>query len=206
MDTEDWHSQALQDRFVAAALPHCGGSFVDIGAGHPFRGSNTAHLERNRDWTGLLCDRQWSQELSRWRDSRNMVFSDALDVEWGKVLPPMAADGWIDYLSIDLEPPILTLQVIASLPLQAVRFKVATIEHDLYRGNDSIRLAIRGIMLGYGYELVAEDVCAVVGSNAMPFEDWWAAPEYAEAARAAVDAVKPVTMEALNDAARSPQG
>ena len=203
MATEDWHSQAWQDRFVAAALPHEGGVFVDIGAGHPFNGSNTAYLEFERGWGGLLCDRQWAHELVR-RDTRNMVFSDALDVEWDKVLATLARDGWIDYLSLDLEPPILTLQVLASLPLQSVRFKVATIEHDLYRGNASIRAAMRGIMLAHGYELVAEDVCCVVGERAMPFEDWWAAPEHADAARAAVASVKPVTMEAVLNG--TPQG
>lgn len=197
MDTEGFHSQACQDRFVASVLglPSTGGLFVDIGAGHPTNGSNTAYLECERGWRGVLCDRQWAHELARWRDSRNMVFSDALDVEWGKVLPTLARDGWIDYLSLDLEPPLLTLQVLASLPLQSVRFKVATIEHDLYRRNNSIRMAIRGIMLGHGYELVAEDVCCVIGDRAMPFEDWWAAPEWEGAAREAVALVKPVTME-----------
>lgn len=197
-----WHSQAWQDRFVAAALPHEGGLFVDIGAGHPLNGSNTAFLEFERGWRGLLCDRQWAHELSQRRLTRNMVFSDALDVEWNKILPRLALDGWIDYLSLDLEPPLLTLQILASLPLRDVRFKVATIEHDLYRGNDSIRLAMRGIMFGWGYELVAEDVCCVEGDRAMPFEDWWAAPEYADAARAAVETVQPVTMEGVLNAAR----
>lgn len=206
MATEAWHSQAWQDRFVAAALPRECGVFVDIGAGHPLNGSNTAYLECERGWKGLLCDRQWAHELARWRETRNMVFSDALDVEWGKVLPTLARDGWIDYLSLDLEPPILTLQVLASLPLQSVRFKVATIEHDVYRGNQSIRAAIRGIMLTHGYELVAEDVCCVVGDRAMPFEDWWAAPEYSDAARAAVESVKPVTMEGVINATRKTEG
>jgi hypothetical protein len=202
MDTEAWNSQAWQDQFVAAALPREFGVFVDIGAGHPFDGSNTAYLERERGWSGLLCDRQWAHELARCRETRNMVFSDALDVEWSKVLPRLARDGWIDYLSLDLEPPILTLQVLASLPLRDVRFKVATIEHDLYRGNESIRAAMRGIMFGWGYELVAADVCCVVGDRASPFEDWWAAPEYAEAARAAVASVQPVTVEGVLNAKR----
>lgn len=200
MDTEDWHSQAWQDQFVAAALPNFAGVFVDIGAGHPTLGSNTAYLERERRWKGLLCDRQWAHQLSRRRDAHNMVFSDALDVEWSKVLPTIARDGWIDYLSLDLEPPILTLRILASLPLQSVRFKIATIEHDLYRGNASIRAAVRGIMLTHGYELVAEDVCCMMGDRAFPFEDWWAAPEYADAARAAVDTVKPVTVESIKNA------
>jgi len=206
MATEDWHSQAWQDQFVAAALPNRNGVFVDIGAGHPTNGSNTAWLEHERGWQGILCDRQWAQELARCRDTRNMVFSDALDVEWSKVLPRLARDGWIDYLSLDLEPPILTLQVLTALPLQSVRFKIATIEHDLYRGNASIRAAVRGIMLTHGYELVAEDVCCMMGDRAFPFEDWWAAPEYAEAARAAINTVNPVTMEAVQNAARTTEG
>lgn len=208
MDTEGFHSQALQDRFVASVvgLPSTGGLFVDIGAGHPTNGSNTAYLESVRGWRGILCDRQWAHELARWRDARNMVFSDALDVEWSKVLPTLARDGWIDYLSLDLEPPLLTLQVLASLPLRDIRFKVATVEHDLYRGNHSIRSAMRGIMLSNGYELIAEDVCCVVGDRAMPFEDWWAAPEWASAARAAVELVKPVTMEAVLNATRTTEG
>jgi hypothetical protein len=54
-----------------------------------------------------------------------------------------------------------------------VRFSVITIEHDFYRGFDSIRTAMRAILLEHGYVRVASDVKL----NGLPFEDWWIDPK-----------------------------
>ena len=160
-------SQLGQDRFVAMALEDKrGGTFVDIGAGEPWQISNTVALQYGLDWTGVLCDIEWAAELARLRKPC-MVFSDAFNVKWREVFEALAVDGRIDFLSLDLEPPELTEKMLEQLPLDAVRFSVACIEHDAYRDGGSERQQrMRKRMTDLGYELVAE----------IEQDDWWLDP------------------------------
>lgn len=163
-----FHSQANQDAFVSACFENKrNGTFLDIGAGDPFFISNTAMLERDLGWRGICCDIATHEKL---RANRNaIVVEDAFNEDWGTLAKSIAIDGKIDYLSLDLEPPILTLCALINLPLDDIRFGVITIEHDAYRGFDDIRTAMRAILLSHRYTMVASNV-EVTG---LPFEDWW---------------------------------
>jgi len=158
-------SQLGQDRFVAMALEDKrGGTFVDIGAGEPWRLSNTVALQYGLDWSGVLCDIEWAAELAKQRKPC-MVFSDAFNVKWREVFEALAVDGRIDFLSLDLEPPELTEKMLDLLPLDAVRFSVACIEHDDYRGprGKERRDRMRKRMRDSGYAHVA----------CVEQDDWW---------------------------------
>ena len=50
-----WFSQTGEDELIAKYLPEAVGSYVDIGAGLPIRGSNTYLLYR-RGWRGIVVD------------------------------------------------------------------------------------------------------------------------------------------------------
>ncbi len=168
-------SQARQDEFVLRVLDgKRNGTFVDIGAGDPYQISNTVLMQKEYGWTGILCDIAHRDDLIRERGGT--VFGDAFQVDWGRALDAVAKDGRIDYLSLDLEPPILTMAALLALPLDRHRFNVITIEHDLYRGNKLIRLAMRGVLSGMGYHLAVGDVCVDSGAGPVPFEDWWIDP------------------------------
>ncbi len=160
-------SQLGQDRFVAMALEDKhGGTFVDIGAGEPWRISNTVALQYGLGWTGVLCDIEWAAELASLRKPC-MVFSDAFNVKWREVFETVAVDGRIDFLSLDLEPPELTEKMLDQLPLDAVRFNVACIEHDAYRdGGPERQQRMRKRMTDLGYEL----------SVSIEHDDWWLDP------------------------------
>jgi len=178
-------SQVAQDAFVACCLngmKH--GRFLDIGAGDPELISNTVMLERDFGWSGICCDIETEQKLREKRSAT--VVGDFFAEDWGARCESIAVDGRIDYLSLDLEPPQLTLAALCELPLSKVRFSVITIEHDAYRGFDSIRTAMRAILLEHGYVRVASDVKV----HGLPFEDWWIDPKVIDADQATVCATE----------------
>lgn len=185
-----FRSQAGQDLFVLGALRgKRNGVYLDIGAGHPEQISNTFMLERDYAWSGILCDIATEDLLRAARSSDNKVYGDAFAVNWLEAINcPAGADQRVDYLSLDLEPPLLTLCALCLLPLNAVRFSVITIEHDRYRGAEceSMAEAMRAILTSKGYLLVAQDVQVLAPDGQLqPFEDWWLDGDYFTAAEVA---------------------
>lgn len=166
------HGQVGQDAFVIMSLGfQMNGRFLDIGAGEPEMISNTVLLERDFKWSGICCDIETEERLREHRQA--IVVGDFFREDWKERCASIAVDHRIDYLSLDLEPPHMTLLALCDLPLSQFRFSVITIEHDAYRCSDSIRTAMRAILLDHGYVRVASDV-EVEG---MPFEDWWVDPQ-----------------------------
>jgi hypothetical protein len=163
------NSQAGQDAFALMVARRQ--TYLDIGAGEPVRISNTKALD-DAGWSGILCDIEHEARLRAERKA-HAVYGDFFAQDWSAILRGFAPDGRIGYLSLDLEPPSLTLAALCKLPLDAVRFDCITVEHDLYRGNAAIRSAMRGILRDAGYELVAPDVGVRIGDAIAPFEDWW---------------------------------
>ena len=191
MEESIWHGQARQDEFVAAVLAKRDGTFVDVGAGDPIHGSNTYAIETHMGWHGILCDIEHHAKYVSARDPRNVVLSDAFDERLTREIRALANmnSGRVDYLSLDIEPPFDTLRALVSLPLDAVRFSVITCEHDYYRMPATIKYAMAGILEGYGYVRVAEDVTMIAeGDNAklfaVPVEDWWVDPRAVDVRKA----------------------
>lgn len=172
----EWHSQLMQDRFVVGALAgKRNGTFADIGAGMTVALSNTVVLEREFGWSGILCDLVYADALRAFRSPRCKVVRDAVEADWDEQFSRFHQNGWIDYLSLDLEPPDLTLKVLLRLPLCKYRFRIATVEHDLYRpGGERRAREMRKVMRSRGYDLV-QTVGGTFGGNPQPLmiEDWW---------------------------------
>lgn len=171
-DEPDWKSQLGQDRFAWLTLDRkCGGTFADIGAGHPEEISNTFTLERSYGWSGILCDIEHAPALLS-RSGRNIVVADAMQADWSDLFGRISQDGWIDFLSLDIEPPELTARLLISLPFDDFRFRVACVEHDAYRNGDARRDMVRAFMRWRGYEMVSE-VGMDIGGKPHHIEDWW---------------------------------
>jgi hypothetical protein len=165
------YSQAGQDLFTDAVLRgKRNGAFLDIGACHPVQLSNTYALETERGWTGLLCDLDpGACKLLLAQREAEVIEGDATQVDW---LTELEGAKRIDYLSLDVDGA--TLSVLQKLPLESVRFSVATIETDFYRFGPGPRDAMREIMVSAGYFCVCSDVQS---SDGLPYEDWWVDPE-----------------------------
>ena len=166
------YSQIGQDIFVNNILQEKkNGLFFDIGAGPPIFINNTYLFESDYCWDGVSID---AGELCRiqWLDSdRNSQFlcADALTLDYDNIISDLLKKhnkDRIDYLSVDLEPPSLTLEVLFKLITHTKhRFSTITFEHDSWREAEHILKTSRQLLERYGYVLVADNV-----NNQ---EDWW---------------------------------
>jgi len=173
----EYQSQFRQDEFVDRLLNLDGGTFADLGAGDPVRFSNTVYLERVRGWRGICADPGFVEEHRAQRTA--IAYGDAFRVPWAAEIEEagLVRDGAVDFLSLDLEPPDLTLAMLILLPLDRVRFRVACVEHDQWRPGGDYRMErMRGMMISRGYDYV----CTVADSNKLGIEDWWVDPAYVD--------------------------
>lgn len=166
-------SQSGQDLFVWEVTQHkTNGTFLDIGANHPTSINNTYALEQ-QGWRGIMVDSE--RILSG--DGRKSPYlkADATKVNWLFQLRRYGLPRAMDYLSLDVDDA--TLNALLAIPLDQIRFNVATIETDRYRLGDGPRNEIRKIMLGHGYDLVCADVKINYPEGQISeFEDWWVSP------------------------------
>lgn len=162
---EESYSQIGQDIFVLQMLKNkTNGIFLDIGCYLPIEINNTYLLEKNYNWNGISIDIQNYSEEWKIRKSK-FIQHDALLVNYEEILNKISINNRIDYLSLDLEPPTRTFELLNILPFNKFRFSVITFEHDTYRGFDKIKQDSRKILKSYGYILYKENV-----GN---YEDWY---------------------------------
>ena len=209
---ESNHSQAFQDIFVLSMLDGMThGWYLEVGAHHPVRNNNTHLLHTSYGWSGVSIDID-PKYSSKWRKRRprsTLRIADALKLDYAAALPSWfdaqpSASPWtrwlgrekrsaplhdprrIDYLQLDIEPSIHTLDVLNVLPLDSYRFSVITFETDAYAGDLRARDRSRECLTKHGYELIAADVSVLyppVSEDLIPFEDWWVDPQVVSRAR-----------------------
>lgn len=175
-------SQAGQDLFVLALLNgKRDGVFLDLGCNHPIVINNTFLLESGFGWSGLSVDiKEDLFELFVFRKSQTLV-ADCTKLDWDMVVEKLGTSS-IDYLSLDLEPPDVTLECLKTIPFEKVQFSVITFEHDAYRSGDAVRKPSRKLLEDKGYVRL----CSNVRLEGLPFEDWYCNPRFVDAERAAV--------------------
>ena len=171
------YSQCYQDMFVLTMLNgKQNGRFLEIGCGDPFFGNNTYLLEKDFGWEGISVDidSAMTKKFAENRKSR-VITHDAVTLGYNNILDQ--AD--YDYLQIDCDPPIVSLNVLKRVPFEFHRFAVITFEHDFYNGDNSIiREDARKYLTSFGYKMVVGNVAA---DEYYSFEDWWIHPELVEA-------------------------
>ena len=181
---ERHYSQAGQDLFVASLLNgKRNGIFLDLGCNGPIEINNTYLLESEFDWNGLFVDIDERHfQLYVFRKSKTLT-ADCTALDWDKVIENLGTRS-IDYLSLDLEPPELTLQCLMSIPFDRVSFSVITFEHDAYRVGEAVRVPSREIFENAGYART----CSDVSLNGCVFEDWYCDPDAVDSDR--IEALK----------------
>jgi len=178
------YSQCLQDMFVLSALNGMeNGTFLEIGAFQASFISNTLLLERYFGWSGVSIDIDISAQHSFSNEGRTAKFilGDALKLDYQKILEENFGNKRVDYLQIDIEPNINTLECLKLIPLNEYRFSVITFEHDHYDPNtskdinDMVQNESRKILKNNGYILVAGNI-SNMDENEM--EDWYLDGKY----------------------------
>jgi hypothetical protein len=174
------YSQCLQEMFVLAVLNgKREGIFLEVGAYQPQFISNTFLLESGFGWKGISIDIERMTESMFNRSSRTCTFilSDALKVDYAKVLHENGMKERVDYLSLDIEPSINTFECLKLMPFDEFRFSVITYETDYYDPatedsvSEMVRTESRKMLTENGYILINGNVSNL--DNEHPFEDWY---------------------------------
>jgi hypothetical protein len=171
----------LQNFVMAMTERKTNGLFVEIGAFHSEKGSNTHILERNFNWTGVAFDikKEFVLEYNQNRKSPCLL-ANAVTFDYAKYFEENNFPERIDFLQVDIDPgfdehgcvhctSIDCLLALISVPLTRYRFSVIAFEHDAIMNpkNITVRDAAREILLGLGYVLVKR----------WSYEDWWVDPK-----------------------------
>lgn len=169
---EQNYSQCYQDMFVLTMLNgKQNGKFIEIGCGDPFFGNNTYLLEKYFGWTGVSVDinPETTKKFAANRKAQ-VITHDAVTLDYSNILT-----GDYDYLQIDCDPPIVSLNVLKRIPFEYHKFAVITFEHDFYNGDDSlVREDARKYLTSFGYKLIVGNIAA---DKFYAFEDWFVHPD-----------------------------
>lgn len=169
------YSQACQDLFVLSCLDgKDNGFFLELGCNQPIIYSNTYLLESKFNWNGISIDIQ-QHCVDMFKDIRkcNALCKDALSINYEELLKDK---NHIDYLSLDLDPAVITLECLKKIPFNKIEFSVITYEHDYYRFKDYCRDESRKIFLENNYYLLASNV----NISGLVFEDWYINIKYVD--------------------------
>ncbi len=176
---EDHQITQQEDFLIKVLKGKREGHYVELGAYHSSKGSNTYLLEKEYDWKGVSFEivDDWRKEFTENRS--NPCMGDALDFNYISYFEENNFPKQIDYLQVDIDAgydylgrpvgnPYLTLHGLLAVPLNQYRFSVITFEHDanMYWRNTAMRDAQREILDSYGYSLVVRQM----------HEDWWVDP------------------------------
>jgi hypothetical protein len=170
-----------QEEFVIDLLgKKRGGYYVELGAYHSVKGSNTYRLETEFDWKGVSFEivPELHKEVSENRKNP-CVLGDATKFDYVRYFEENRFPKQIDYLQVDIDSGYKlngrpdgnahqSLHGLIAVPLNKYRFTVITFEHDanMYWRNIAIRDAQREILDSLGYSLVVRE----------NHEDWWVDP------------------------------
>jgi hypothetical protein len=153
--SQEW---TAQDRFVAETLEFKkNGTFLDIGCHHYKDISNTYYLENELNWSGVGVDIEchFEQEWIANRPNSKFVCADAVNIDYDVLLKENKMPLVIDYLSVDIEPPLLTFAALKKLFETDYIFGVVTFETDFYR-EKSTRDESRELFKQRGYIFIKE--------------------------------------------------
>ena len=157
------------------------GTYLEIGAGDPFYGNNTALL-REFNWKGVSIDysqAEGAEFIKKWKKERptNIILDeDATKLDYSKIVEKHIKTRYIDYLQIDVDPANNSYKVLENIPFDTLKFGVITYEHDYYCDETkSYRDKARKLLRNAGYILVAGNISPDKDS---PYEDWWVNPSF----------------------------
>jgi len=129
------YSQNNQDNLVLEYLNNkTQGFFLDIGCCYPKTINNTYLLEKEFGWDGISIDIHDFIEPNgeTWDNLRKSkrIIKDALQIDYLELLKENNAPKTINFLSMDLEPPDLTLECLSKIPFDEYTFNAILFEID----------------------------------------------------------------------------
>jgi len=139
-------------------------SYLDVGSGDPVNWSNTFALD-NLGWSGICIDIN-NQDYSLRKCK--FINEDAISALSG------LAGSEFDYLSLDIDDA--TNDALKIILESDIKFKFATVEHDLYRLGKDYQDQQRKMLQSYGYNMMFGNLFPSWCATAI-YEDWWTHPD-----------------------------
>jgi FkbM family methyltransferase len=174
------------------------GYFLDVGAYDGIKYSNSLLLEKDFDWNGLLIEAHPNNFDTLKNNRKNTLVPYAVSDYNGKIIfenecgtgskvvekNGLSIDcitfekmfemynvpNYIDYISLDIEG--MEYLSLTKFPFDKYKFKLLTVEHNLYMSGSENKEKIKDILLKNGYLIYRENV----SHNELPFEDWYINP------------------------------
>ena len=168
------YSQAGQDLF-ALELFGKRGTYIDIGAGHPTKGSNSYLLEAFNEWRGF------SVELSRenkflWDTSKirknKIYWEDATTFDYSRAIIENKLSNDVDFLSCDIDPQFKTLLALKKLINDGIRPAYVAFETDQYKIDTNYSELARLFLEPHGYKVGVKNIYSNLKKNKI-FETWF---------------------------------
>lgn len=169
-------SKQCQDLFVLSVLDKKqNGTYVEIGGGlGTSDGNNTYLLETKYGWRGVALEHvQWIADTHSVRKNPCLC-EDATTMNYSALFERYNLGPHIDYLQLDIDPPVNTLRALKQIDFTKYSFSVITFEHDAYQGGESEREESRNFLDSYGYTRVVSNVM----HTGLPLEDWYVKENY----------------------------
>lgn len=170
------YSQAGQDLFVLKMLGNKrNGTYLDIGSYVSRHGSNTFLLDQEFDWDGICVDLFDFNSLEGRKRGTFILhdatkpYPEAMFEARARLGEPIESGYKFDYLSLDVDE---ATNAALALALAFARYRVITIEHDVYARGKEQQQYQRDLILGAGYQLTVPDV-ALPSMPSIIFEDWY---------------------------------
>ena len=172
------YSEANQESFVLAMTQNKKfGFYVEIGASHPTKNSNTYLLETQFQWTGLSIEiRKSDCENFNLVRKNKCVEADAKKFNYKKYFKENNFPKKFDYLQLDVEPAYNTFFTLLKFPLYTYKPLVITFEHDKYINNKNwiIQILAFCYLSVFGYKRLVKNVIPKNDFQSYKvFEDWY---------------------------------
>ena len=151
-------SQFFQDVFALTTTLNK--TYIEIGARHPIKYSNT-HLLEQHGWKGFSLEINQAHK-SFWdscNERKNKIYwQDALNFNYTSALKENNMLSKVGYLSCDIEPPINTFSALRRIIEQGISFDCITFEHDKYQSDINYDPIVTKYLEERGYKIAVKDV------------------------------------------------
>lgn len=167
------YARHMQDLFVLSVTDGKeGGSFIEIGSGHPTECNNTALLEKEFGWKGISIDNDERMCYIHSRERTSQIIrSDASQINFDLLFNQSCMEQYIDFLRINSEET--SLDVLTKIPFNKYEFGIIQFQHNYCWWQNDFKDNSRDILHKIGYKLMVQDL-SVDPINA--HEDWWVHP------------------------------
>ena len=153
-------SQSGQDQF-AYNLTGIKGHYLEIGAHDPIINSNTFNLEVHCKWKGISIEYDKSFKSS-WDNCKvrgnNVIWNDAFDIDYLKLIKQKKLPNRFNYLSCDIEPAENTFEILKKIINSNLIFDYISFEHDKYNIGDKYERLSKKYLENNNYKVAINDV------------------------------------------------